>query len=155
MATQAESWTMKTPTAQRATAIWGARNDPDDFSLPLAMVNAIIDEMATMVHRAEGASQSLNFLIGLKLKQNSVMDTQESLKMAQEATRQGRIVLIFTLTTIVLLPLSFMTSFFTLNIGQFRTNAEGQLELGYVSYIIFPISSLISAALIWTVVRFQ
>ncbi|OJJ70526.1 hypothetical protein ASPBRDRAFT_208262 [Aspergillus brasiliensis CBS 101740] len=141
--------------AQRVTVIWGARNDPDDSSLPLAMVNAGIDEIATMVHRAEGASQSLNFLIDLKLKQNSVMDTQESLNMTREATRQGRIVLTFTLTTIVFLPLSFMTSFFALNIRQFRTNAEGKLDLSYVSYIIFPISSLISAALIWIAFRFQ
>ncbi|GKZ18051.1 hypothetical protein AbraIFM66951_006568 [Aspergillus brasiliensis] len=141
--------------AQRVTAIWGARNDPDDCSLPLAMVTASIDEIATMAHRAEGASQSLNFLIDLKLKQNSVMDTQESLNMTREATRQGRIVLTFTLTTIVFLPLSFMTSFFALNIRQFRTNAEGKLDLSYVSYIIFPISSLISAALIWIAFRFQ
>ncbi|GKZ32130.1 hypothetical protein AbraIFM66950_001289 [Aspergillus brasiliensis] len=120
--------------AQRVTAIWGARNDPDDCSLPLAMITASIDEIATMIHRAEGASQSLNFLIDLKVKQNSVMDTQESLKMTREATRQDRIVLTFTLTTI--LPLSFMTSFFALNIRQFRTNAEGKLDLSYVSYII-------------------
>ena len=80
------------------------------------------------------------------------MDAQESLKMTRETTNQGRTVLIFTLTTIVFvsvaspssmaeidslqLPLSFMTSFFTLNISQFRTNAEGKLDLGYVSYIV-------------------
>lgn len=29
-----------------------------------------------------------------------------------------------------------MTSFFTLDISQFRTNTEGKLDLGYVSYII-------------------
>jgi hypothetical protein len=29
-----------------------------------------------------------------------------------------------------------MTSLFTLDISQFRTNAEGKLDLGYVSYII-------------------
>lgn len=90
----------------------------------------------------------LNFLVDLKLKQNSVMDTKESLK-------QGRTVLIFTLTTIVFvgisksratflieetdllqLPLSFMATFFTLDISQFPTNAKGKLDLGYVSYII-------------------
>jgi hypothetical protein len=64
------------------------------------------------------------------------MDAQESLKMTRETTKQGRTVLIFALTTIVFLPLSFMTSFFTLDISQFRTNAEGKLDLGYVSYIV-------------------
>jgi hypothetical protein len=42
----------------------------------------------------------LNFLVDLKLKQNSVMDTKESLK-------QGRTVLIFTLTTIVFVSISW------------------------------------------------
>ncbi|GIJ92507.1 hypothetical protein Asppvi_001785 [Aspergillus pseudoviridinutans] len=140
---------------QRATVIWGARNDPDEFSLPLAKVNASIDEINAMLERARRANQSINFLIDLKLKQNSVMDAQESLKMTRETTKQGRTVLIFTLTTLVFLPLSFMTSFFTLDISQFRTNAEGKLVLGYVSYIVFPISSLISAALIWTAFRIE
>ncbi|KAJ5174671.1 uncharacterized protein N7482_000548 [Penicillium canariense] len=121
---------------QRATVIWGTRNDPDDFSLPLAMVNASIDEINAMLERAGRASQSINFLIDVKLKQNSVMDAQESLKMTRETTKHGRTILIFTLTTIVFLPLSFMTTFFTLDISQFRKNAEGKLDLGYVSYIV-------------------
>ncbi|KAJ5369278.1 uncharacterized protein N7496_009038 [Penicillium cataractarum] len=140
---------------QRATVVWGARNDSDDFSLPLAMVKASIDDINAMFERAERASQSINLLVDLKLKQNSVMDAQESLKMTRETTNQGRTVLIFTLTTIVFLPLSFMTSFFTLDISQFRTNAEGKLDLGYVSYIVFPISSLISALLIWIAFRIE
>ncbi|RYP91578.1 hypothetical protein DL770_002292 [Monosporascus sp. CRB-9-2] len=128
-------------TGQRITAIWGTRNDSDDFSLPLAMVKASIDEISRMIERAERASQAANFLVDLKLKQNSVMDAQESLK-------QGRTVLVFTLTTIVFLPLSFMATFLTLDISQFQTNSEGELDLGYVLYIIFPISTLISAILI-------
>lgn len=44
---------------QRGTEIWGARNDPDDFSLPLAMVKASIDEIDGMLKRAERVSQSV------------------------------------------------------------------------------------------------
>ncbi|GLI82009.1 hypothetical protein PoHVEF18_010409 [Penicillium ochrochloron] len=121
---------------QRATVIWRARNDPDDFSLPLAMVKASIDEINGMLERAE----RINFHIDLKQKQNSVTDAQESLKMTRETTTQGRTVLIFALTTTIFLPLSFMTSFFTLNIIQFRTNTEGKPDLGYVSYIVYKIT---------------
>lgn len=99
----------------------------------------------------------LNFLVDLKQKHNGAIDTRESLNMTKETTRQGRTVLIFTLTTIVFvscshsehlqsafeseadtpqLPLSFMTSFFALNISQFQKNSEGQLNLGYVAYIM-------------------
>jgi hypothetical protein len=40
--------------------IWGARNDPDDFSLPLAMVKASIDEINGMLERAERVNQSVH-----------------------------------------------------------------------------------------------
>lgn len=54
---------------QRATAIWGARNDPDDFSLPLVMVKASIDEFNGMLRRAERVSQSVhNHLNRVSLK---------------------------------------------------------------------------------------
>ncbi|RYP66836.1 hypothetical protein DL769_005931 [Monosporascus sp. CRB-8-3] len=125
-------------TSQWATAIWGIRNDPDDFSLLLAMVKASIDEINHMIERAEKAKRAVNFLVDLKLKQNSVMDAKELLK-------QGRIVLVFTVTTIVFLPLSFMATFLTLNISQFQTNSEGELDLSYVLKIIFS-AILISIA---------
>lgn len=43
----------------RATAVWGARNDPDEFSLPLAMVKANIGEITKMMKQVEGASQAV------------------------------------------------------------------------------------------------
>lgn len=46
--------------SHRATMIWGTRNDPDDFSLPLAMVKASIDEINAMLERAGRASQSVH-----------------------------------------------------------------------------------------------
>jgi hypothetical protein len=45
---------------QRANGIWGTRNDPDNFSLPLALVNASIDEINTMIKRAERTSESVS-----------------------------------------------------------------------------------------------
>jgi hypothetical protein len=46
--------------SQRANVIWGTRNDPDDFSLPLALVNASIDEISTMIERAERTNESVS-----------------------------------------------------------------------------------------------
>ncbi|KAJ5896754.1 uncharacterized protein N7473_006153 [Penicillium subrubescens] len=71
---------------QRATAIWGARNDPDDFSLPLVMVKASIDEFNGMLRRAERVSQSINFLLDLKLKQNSVRVAQDDQRNNKAST---------------------------------------------------------------------
>ncbi len=41
-------------------SIWMSRNDPDNFSLPLAKVNAGIDEIASMIDRAEKANQAVS-----------------------------------------------------------------------------------------------
>jgi hypothetical protein len=46
--------------SQRANGIWGTRNEPDNFSLPLALVNASIDEINTMIKRAERTSESVS-----------------------------------------------------------------------------------------------
>ncbi|KAE9365823.1 hypothetical protein N431DRAFT_487728 [Stipitochalara longipes BDJ] len=137
------------PNSNRAARpIWGTRDDRDDFSMPLATVKVSSDEIRAMIERAENAKQALTFLVDLKQKQNDVIDSKTSLE-------QGRIVLIFTITTIIFLPVSFMTSFFTLPIRQFERDSNGQLGLGYVSYIILPISTAISAILIWVAFKYS
>ncbi|KAK4238350.1 hypothetical protein C8A03DRAFT_33643 [Achaetomium macrosporum] len=97
---------------QGARYIWGNRGDPDEFSYPLAMVMASLEEIGAMIERAEKAEQALTSMVDLKQNHNSVTDAQESLK-------QGRTVLVFTLTTTIFLPLSFLASFFTIEISQF------------------------------------
>jgi len=111
-------------------------------------INSMKKQVSDMIKRAEKAEKALGFLIDLKRGHNSVND-------AQAAIQQGRTVLVFTLTTIIFLPLSFMASFFALNISQFQKNSEGELNLGYVSYIIFPVSSLVSATLIWIALNIE
>jgi hypothetical protein len=41
-------------------AIWGGRGDPEDFSLPIAMVNASIEEIEGMTKRAQKAYQAVS-----------------------------------------------------------------------------------------------
>ncbi|CAH0028268.1 unnamed protein product [Clonostachys rhizophaga] len=85
----------------------------------------------------------LNFLVDLKQKQSNVMDAratriqaQASYKMTLQSEKQGKVLLIFTVTTIVFLPLSFMAAFFAINITEFQRDAGGTLGLGYVSDIM-------------------
>lgn len=86
------------------------KDDRDDFSMPLTTVKAGSDEIGAMIERAENAKQAvcvhhcaclvinsrlqLTFLVDLKQKQNDVIDSKTSLE-------QGRVVLVFTITTII------------------------------------------------------
>jgi len=53
--------------------------------------------------------------------------------------------MLFTIITVFFLPLSFMSSFFALDIAEFARNRDGALGLGYVSEIMFPITVAVVA----------
>ncbi|KAF2847123.1 hypothetical protein T440DRAFT_521117 [Plenodomus tracheiphilus IPT5] len=85
-----ESWdpeprTKKLAQVHGTRSVWGDRADPEDFSLPIAMVNASIDDIEGMTKRAEKAYKALNFLVDLKLKHNNVIDSKYSLSLAKKA----------------------------------------------------------------------
>ncbi|KAH8652160.1 hypothetical protein BX600DRAFT_472039 [Xylariales sp. PMI_506] len=136
--------------------IWGNYRDPKHTSLPINTVQLSIDEIERMARRAAKANQALDFLVDLKQKQSNVMDArsarvqaEESLKMTKESEKQGKTIMVFTIVTIVFLPLSFMAAFFALNITQFRRDDGGTLGLGYVLEVMIPISALVSAGFIY------
>ncbi|PMD60285.1 uncharacterized protein K444DRAFT_588846 [Hyaloscypha bicolor E] len=131
-------------------------------SLALAAVQVSIDEIDRMSQRARQANQALDFLVDLKQKQSNVLDArsariqaEESLKMTKENERQGKTLMVFTVVTIIFLPLSFLAAFFAINITQFHRDAAGTLGLGYVSEIMFPISGTITAVLIYVAFKVE
>ncbi|KAK7211731.1 hypothetical protein V2G26_018909 [Clonostachys chloroleuca] len=109
-----------------------------------------------MIQRTERTYKALNFLVDLKQKQSNVMDAREtriqaqaSFKMTVESDeKQGKTLMLFTVATIVFLPLSFMAAFFAINITEFQRDAGGTLGLSYVSKMMFPVSFAISAVFI-------
>ncbi|KAI0384250.1 hypothetical protein F5Y04DRAFT_278254 [Hypomontagnella monticulosa] len=156
--------------------VWGTGRDPEGYSLPLRTIQLSIDGTERMAQRAAKAYNALDFLVNLKQKQSDVLDgrsmriqaedmetqtrdmqaqtramrtlAKESLKMTEQSARSGQTLMVFTIVTIVFLPMSFMAAFFTIDITEFRRNEKGTLGLAYVSEIIFPISIAISAVLI-------
>ncbi|KAK4447114.1 hypothetical protein QBC34DRAFT_143339 [Podospora aff. communis PSN243] len=135
---------------------WETSGTAASTSLPLAAVKESMDDIARMNERASKAFNALHFLVDLKQKQSSVIDSrsaciqaEESLKVTQETKRQGKTITVFTIVTIVFLPMSFMAAFFAINIAQFPQDEDGNLSLGFVSQIMFPVSAAITAALIY------
>ncbi|KUI59980.1 hypothetical protein VP1G_07196 [Cytospora mali] len=74
-----------------------------------------INELSGLRRSAETTSKSLDDLLALKQQQASVVQAWQSVEQAEEAIKQGRSIMIFTVITIVFLPLAFMSSIFGMN----------------------------------------
>ncbi|KAF0641023.1 hypothetical protein FPSE5266_06785 [Fusarium pseudograminearum] len=107
---------------------------------PRAIVQLSIDEIEDMI---EGANNVYN------AKQSNVMDARYARVQAEQSVKQGKTIMVFTIVTIVFLPLSFMAAFFAIDIHQFKRASDGKLSIGYVSEIMFPVSAFIIAFLIY------
>jgi membrane protein YqaA with SNARE-associated domain len=77
----------------------------------------------------------------LKQKQANVSEARSSRMQAEASARHGRIILLFTVVTIIFLPMSFLTGWFGMNANDLN---NGKLGLGFITAIIFPISIAIT-----------
>lgn len=86
---------------------------------------------------ARTAYDEIQAQMDLKQKQSSLSETRSSRYQAEDSARHGRIMLLFTVVTIIFLPMSFMASWFGMNAEDRKL---GGLNLGSIAAIIFPIS---------------
>jgi len=73
------------------------------------------------------------------------------MKLSEQGQRQNTIMLVFTIVTIIFLPLSFIASFFTIGIREFPQNAESgetAWPIRDVSTYLFTISVAVSAVVL-------
>ncbi|KAK4096981.1 hypothetical protein N658DRAFT_500971 [Parathielavia hyrcaniae] len=104
-----------------------------------------------MLAYAEKVESSLENLLDLKQKHANGWEARFAREGSEESQRQGNIILVFTLVTVVFLPLSFITSFFALEIDIFPKSAETDETLwpvGQVSGYLFGFSAVIFIPLI-------
>ncbi|KAL9111061.1 MAG: hypothetical protein Q9227_004494 [Pyrenula ochraceoflavens] len=90
--------------------------------------------------QSEKTYVALKDLLDLKQKQANVSEARSQRKQAQESAKQGTIANGRAETDTNQLPLSFLASFFALDIAEFTKNREGLMSLGYVSKIMFPVT---------------
>lgn len=86
----------------------------------------------------------LMHLLDLKQKHCNALEARFAGKQAAVTAKQGQSILVFTIVTIVFLPLSFIASFFSIDIDRW----DNGLTVGYVSKYIFGIGLGISIPLI-------
>ncbi|RYP13610.1 hypothetical protein DL765_006811 [Monosporascus sp. GIB2] len=117
---------------------------PDSSCVQQAVriVEANIKSVLEMKNSASRVQADLKQLLDFKQQQANALETRFSRRLAEQGQKQNRIMLVFTIVTIVFLPLSFFASFFALNVHEFPKNSLGNTDwpLGTVASYLFGIS---------------
>ncbi|KAK3676417.1 hypothetical protein LTR78_003693 [Recurvomyces mirabilis] len=97
-------------------------------------------DIKRMTTQAERIYNSIRDLLDLKQKHANAMQ-------ATDTARQGKTLMVFTIVTVIFLPLSFLAAFFAINVTQFPHQGKDgglQMSLSYVSSYVFGIGSAIA-----------
>ncbi|KAF2095135.1 hypothetical protein NA57DRAFT_79621 [Rhizodiscina lignyota] len=133
---------------------WSAPFDQDTDAKPCAEAIRVlgrgIDDFTRMDRHAQSVQDALDHLLDLKQKQANLWEAHSGSSRAKQASDQAYTMLIFTMVTIVFLPLSFMASFFALNVDKFPQDDKGNTNwpLHMVCAYIFGLSLAISVPFI-------
>jgi len=97
-----------------------------------------------MDRQAESIYMSLTHLLDLKQKHSNALEARFARDQAVIAARQGQTIMVFTIVTIIFLPMSFIAAFFAINFEDWGDH----LTISYVSKYLFGIGLGISIPLI-------
>ncbi|CAK7215019.1 hypothetical protein SCUCBS95973_002333 [Sporothrix curviconia] len=101
-------------------------------------------DLQRMDRRAENVYTGLRSLLELKQMQSNALEAKFARDQAVTASKQGQAILVFTVVTIVFLPMSFMATLFTINMDVW----SNPLPLPYVAKYTFGIGLGISIPLV-------
>lgn len=99
-----------------------------------------------MDRQAMSLYDSLTDLLDLKQKHSNALEARFAGDQAVIAAKQGQTIMVFTIVTIVFLPLSFIASFFAINFVEWEDHIH--LSIPYVSKYLFGIGFAISIPLV-------
>ncbi|CAG8975128.1 hypothetical protein HYALB_00004427 [Hymenoscyphus albidus] len=104
-------------------------------------INERILELQRLADTATETSSALNDLLGLKQQQMGVvearLEARETVEQGREVLRQGRTIMLFTVVTIVFVPLSFVTGNFGMNVAELN---DGNLNIRQELRYMFPVA---------------
>lgn len=99
-----------------------------------------IKDLKRMCDQADRIYDSITELFDLKQKHANAFEARFARDQAAGTIRQGRTVLVFTVVTVIFLPISFVAAFFAINLEDW----PNPLTVSYVSEYIFGIGLAIS-----------
>ncbi|PQE10394.1 ankyrin repeat protein [Rutstroemia sp. NJR-2017a WRK4] len=86
-------------------------------------------ELQHLQSSAREVAEQLRDLLTLKQQQASIIEAVAALDRAEESVKQGRTIMVFTVITIIFLPLSFMSSLFGMNAQELSGSSGGIMKL--------------------------
>jgi len=105
-------------------------------SSTLAKASDLIDditdrrgELQDFEENTRDISEHLQGLLSLKQQQASIIEAETARALANESVSQGRSIMLFTIITIIFLPLSFMSSIFGMNASDLSGQNGGIMSL--------------------------
>jgi Mg2+ and Co2+ transporter CorA len=110
-----------------------------------AYIHGYIEQSKDMQQRCESVQEAYKLLLDMKQKQANVAEASLSRLSAEVASEQNRAIMIFTIFTIIFLPLSFFTSLFGMNVSEW----SGQSSNPNI-HQVFLIAGCISAGIVIT-----
>ena len=96
--------------------------------------------------KAQSAKKSIQHLLDLKQRQENVQQARLTAKLAKSAERQGEAVMVFTVVTIVFLPLTSVASIYGMNAAEF---GQGEVKLTHIFRIMFPVSAAVAMVILY------
>jgi ankyrin repeat protein/Mg2+ and Co2+ transporter CorA len=113
------------------------------------LIEMHIKDVERMDKQTERIYHSITDLLDLKQKHANAFEARFARDQAAGTTRQSKTIMMFTIVTIIFLPLSFIASFFAINVQEFpHADGSTDLPLAYVAKYIFGIGFAISIPLI-------
>ncbi|OXV11500.1 hypothetical protein Egran_00739 [Elaphomyces granulatus] len=114
------------------------------------VIDMHVKDLDRMDKQTEQIYVSITDLLDLKQKHANAFEARFARDQAAGTARQGKTIMMFTIVTIVFLPLSFMTSLFAINIREFPRASDGSpdLHFSFVAQYTFGIGFAISIPLI-------
>jgi Mg2+ and Co2+ transporter CorA len=95
-----------------------------------------------MAVTAKGIYDSLRDLLDLKQRQANVSEARTARYQIEISARHGRSILLFTVITIIFLPMSVIATILGMNLKEF--NSQNDLKLWFASLLLFPPSLVIA-----------
>ncbi|KAI6089159.1 hypothetical protein F4821DRAFT_66896 [Hypoxylon rubiginosum] len=102
-------------------------------------------DILRMDQQAQSLYMNLTDLLDLKQKHSNALEARFAGDQAVIAAKQGQTIMVFTIVTIIFLPMSFIAAFFAINLQEWD---DGRLTIEYVSKYMFGIGLGISIPLI-------
>ena len=94
-------------------------------------------EIENMLKQVKSTYKSITDLLDLKQKQANVFEARAARKLAVETARAGGTLMVFTIVTVIFLPLSFLAAFFAIVLEGLPYNDDDRLPLNFIlKYVV-------------------